>query len=178
MSNYTVGRNHCLRVAFYTPFEVLEIIKRRVGSMDEPVSLGITLLFCLSACAIYFICSMTMGSWSKSKTTKSPSDIDFIASIIENRERIAREEADQLNKLKLVETKANGEYEDLPDSGNDRRARHKGSGRKYSYWANQARMRRKQAAGKRRFEALEKHREMMLKSGAKAGKEEENLDCR
>lgn len=102
-----------------------------------------------------------------STTTKPPSDIDFITSIIEARERRAREEADQLEKLRSV---GDDEFEDLPDSDNDRRARHVGSGRKYSHWANQARMRRKQAAAKRRLEALNKAREERLDSGMRASK--------
>ena len=90
-------------------------------------------------------------------TTKPRQDIDFISDIIEKRQRMAREEADQLSKLKFVVAKADDEYEDLPDSDDDRKARHLGFGRKYSHWANQARMHRRQAAAKRRLEALDKH---------------------
>ncbi|KAF2442383.1 hypothetical protein P171DRAFT_487621 [Karstenula rhodostoma CBS 690.94] len=142
-----------------------------VGKMVS--NLHIALLFGISGCAVYFLLrKITLGAsnHAKSKTTKPPSDIDFIASIIRKRERTAREEADQLNKLKFVDTQSNGEFEDLPDSDDDRKARHVGSGRKYSYWANQARMRRKQAAAKRRLEALDKAREKRLNLGAEASK--------
>ncbi|KAL5461457.1 hypothetical protein PMIN06_002221 [Paraphaeosphaeria minitans] len=143
--------------------------------MNDTVRLLTALLFGISACAICYVSWIKMGppAWSESKssqTIKPPSDIDFITSIIKKRKWLALEEADQLDKLKFVDTNANNECEDLPDSDNDRRARHMGSGRTYSYWANQARMRRKQAAAKRRLEALEKHRELMSNSVAKTGK--------
>jgi hypothetical protein len=96
------------------------------------------------------------------KKRNTPSDTEFIASIIKKREQTAREEADQLDKLMNVDTEADDEFEDLPDSDEDQRARGVGSRRKFSYWAGQARARRRQISARRRFEILTEERERRL----------------
>lgn len=95
-------------------------------------------------------------------------------SILEKREQTAKPEDGKSGKTrKPLETEADDEFEDVPDSDDERRARNVGSGRKYSNWAGQARIRRKEAASKRRMEALNRERERRMEPEAEAGTGEE-----
>ncbi|KAL1604042.1 hypothetical protein SLS60_005634 [Paraconiothyrium brasiliense] len=150
------------RVAVNT---ILELVKRQNASMlslPSPLLIGITLI------AYYFFLKKFAGIAQTSNRSKSsrgkevPSDSEFIASIIEKRERSARERADQLNKLKSADIETDDEFEALPNANEVRGASCVGSRKRYSHWAGQARTRRKLAAAKRRVEALNKERDGMM----------------
>lgn len=74
------------------------------------------------------------------------------------------------DKLAFVNEESDDQYEDIPDSDEDRRVRGVGSGRRNdSYWASQTRLRRKAAADKRRTLALYKKLERERKINAETG---------
>ncbi|KAJ4345848.1 uncharacterized protein N0V89_011983 [Didymosphaeria variabile] len=172
MTSHIPSHLRSWRVAVNTIFE---LVKRQDTGMLPIIPTILVLGVSVSAAYLFFKKINPSASTTDSK--KIPGDSEFIASIIEKRERTAREAANKLNKLKSVETEADDEFEDLPDSHKDRRARNVWAGKKYSHWAGQARTRRKLAAARRRVEALDKEREIRMGSEAGASVElEKALD--
>ncbi|KAJ4287204.1 hypothetical protein N0V90_012602 [Kalmusia sp. IMI 367209] len=105
----------------------------------------------------------------KKLAMENPGNGDLVAKVVKKRREVALEQAELLCKgLELIASEAEDDYEDLPDSDEERRARK--LKRRYSRWAVLARMRKRQvAAARRRSEAMTKEQEDQRKAEAKLG---------